>query len=114
MMDISDGLAQDLPRILAASVVGAEVELTQLPLHKNIPANADGWRQAVADGEDYELLICLPPDQAPAALQDSRLPGLTAIGRLIEGSELHWLNNGEPLDFAAAGWEHGWSGESEN
>jgi thiamine-monophosphate kinase len=66
MMDISDGLASDLPRILSASGCGAEVDLERLPVHPALPPDRCGWESAVGEGEDYELLIvCLAGPTLP-------------------------------------------------
>jgi thiamine-monophosphate kinase len=110
MMDISDGLAKDLPRMLAASGVGAEVELSHLPMHSPLTANVNGWRQALGEGEDYELLLCLPSEYAHAALVDPVMNtvGLTIVGTIVPGSELRWLENGKVLDLVVDGWEHAW------
>jgi thiamine-monophosphate kinase len=82
MMDLSDGLGTDLPRLAMASKVGFEVALENLPLNDDCaPENA------VKDGEDYELLFAVPPEvKSHLELQWKkafpRLP-LTAIGRLV-------------------------------
>jgi thiamine-monophosphate kinase len=57
MMDISDGLARDLPRMCARSGVGASL------IAESIPANTD-LAHALGDGEDYELLFTTPADRA--------------------------------------------------
>ncbi len=114
MMDISDGLAKDLPRILAASAVGAEVELRQLPMHPPLTPDEQGWRLALGEGEDYELLLCLPAEYARAALKDPVLAevGLTSIGTITAERKLRWLVEGEVLDLRVDGWEHGWADDA--
>lgn len=57
MMDISDGLAADLPKLLAASGCGAQIELDKLPCRNNC-----SWQKALSDGEDYELLFTVRAD----------------------------------------------------
>ncbi len=54
MMDLSDGLGGDLPRLARASCVGFEIERSSLPLARG--ATVQG---AIADGEDYELLFAV-------------------------------------------------------
>ncbi|MBV9619330.1 MAG: thiamine-monophosphate kinase [Verrucomicrobia bacterium] len=56
MMDLSDGLAVDLPRLARASKLGFEIDKNSLPLAAG--ANID---DAISDGEDYELLFAISP-----------------------------------------------------
>ncbi len=55
MMDLSDGLGTDLPRLATASRCGYQVDLASLPKNRGCDV-----RQAVSDGEDYELLFSVP------------------------------------------------------
>jgi thiamine-monophosphate kinase len=81
MMDLSDGLGADLPRLARASRLGFEVDDIAIP--RNPGCTID---QAVNDGEDYELLFSIAP-RAEKELrsrwtkQFPKLP-LTRIGRL--------------------------------
>jgi thiamine-monophosphate kinase len=56
MMDLSDGLGADLPRLARASKLGFKIDIKKLPL-------APGARidNAINDGEDYELLFAIAP-----------------------------------------------------
>jgi thiamine-monophosphate kinase len=115
MMDISDGLAADLPKLLRASGVGAVVYAAQVPVH---PAAArwahahalDPVAFAIAGGEDYELLIAAPPHVAQRLLK--RVPAETGvplahIGEVIAAQEV-WLQraDGRRESFAIGGWDH--------
>ncbi|HWM26724.1 MAG TPA: thiamine-phosphate kinase [Chthoniobacterales bacterium] len=81
MMDLSDGLGADLPRLARASCVGFEADEAALPLNTGCTT-----KQAISDGEDYELLFAISPGES-ARLKKSwsrrfpKLP-LTRIGRL--------------------------------
>jgi thiamine-monophosphate kinase len=82
MMDISDGLASDLPRLAKASGCGAELHLDSVPRHRG-----RSLLQACCDGEDFELLMAVVPEDADMLLnswQDTfpKLP-LTQVGRLM-------------------------------
>lgn len=83
MMDLSDGLGIDLPRLAQASGCGYRLDEGALPL--NAGCNV---KQGLSDGEDYELLFALTPREA-ARLQIlwprkyPKLP-LTEIGELTE------------------------------
>lgn len=60
MIDVSDGLVQDLGHICRASEVGAVIIYKQVPLsaaYRSLCGN-DGIRPALSGGEDYELLFC--------------------------------------------------------
>ena len=96
MMDLSDGLAKDLPRLAAASGCGFLLEREQLPL---TPGCSEA--QALGDGEDFEMLFALATDQLPELMAAwpivfPELP-LTRIGMLV-GPE-----DGETLH---GGWDH--------
>ena len=56
MMDLSDGLGADLPRLARASGVGFDIELENLPVAPG--ATIDN---AISEGEDYELLFAISP-----------------------------------------------------
>src|SRR6059058_4537704 len=81
MMDLSDGLGVDLPRLARASKVGFKIEMETLPLNRGIRIN-----DAIFEGEDYELLFAISPRDS-ARLQKGwrkkfpKLP-LTRIGCL--------------------------------
>lgn len=98
MMDLSDGLGTDLPRMLLASSQAANVPLQAELDWESIPCH-DGCtvQQAVSDGEDYELLVAL----SEVAWQEAsdRL-GLTKIGRVIPAA--HAVNP----QMLPSGWEH--------
>lgn len=81
MMDLSDGLGADLPRLARASGVGFEIDSNALPLNSGCtPENG------LNDGEDFELLFAISPRKATAleTAWKKRFPklALTHIGRL--------------------------------
>jgi thiamine-monophosphate kinase len=87
MMDLSDGLGADLPRLARASGVGFEVDENVLPRNRGCTVT-----QALNDGEDYELLFTVSPRDSPR-LQKSwvrKFPHLllTRIWRLNRKSEI--------------------------
>lgn len=65
MIDVSDGLIQDLSHICQASGVGANIQQKKLPLSSAFLALAGkiGMRHALSGGDDYELLFCAAPEQ---------------------------------------------------
>ncbi len=81
MMDLSDGLGADLPRLARASQVGFEIDEAAIPRTRGCTV-----AQAISDGEDYELLFALRPREKTALERKwkrrfPKLP-LTCIGRL--------------------------------
>ena len=97
MMDLSDGLAKDLPRLADASGCGFQINPALLPCHRGCTP-----MQAMGDGEDYELLITLPQRRLDAAMEQWRATfprtPLTCIGKL--------LVNAKQRTRLAGGWEH--------
>jgi thiamine-monophosphate kinase len=87
MMDLSDGLGADLPRLARASGVGFEVDEAALPLNRGCTTE-----QAISDGEDYELLFAISPRHSARLLKSWRkkFPKLllTRIGKLNSKFEI--------------------------
>ena len=87
MIDLSDGLGADLPRLAAASKVGFKIDMESLPLNPGAKIN-----NAISDGEDYELLFVISP-RYRSRLQRSwmkkfpKVP-LTRIGRFNRKSKI--------------------------
>ncbi len=108
-MDLSDGLAVDLPRLLRSNGLAARVRLEQAPISRELRAFADleqARRLAICGGDDYELLFAVP-----AALEnrlDGVSPGvpLTRIGETHEGEGLEITCNGQPWDAGQGAFSH--------
>lgn len=87
MMDISDGLVKDLGRLAKASDCGYYLNDELIPCNRGVSLQA-----AKGDGEDYELLIAMAPNQAYEALtlwpKKFPLLDLTAIGSLCASINL--------------------------
>ena len=84
MMDLSDGLAADLPRLAKASGCGFAISAESIPRNRGCTV-----AQALGDGEDFELLLAVRPHAAARLeagwrAQFPRLP-LTQIGSLTRG-----------------------------
>ncbi|MFI3258890.1 MAG: thiamine-phosphate kinase [Rikenellaceae bacterium] len=112
MMDISDGVASDLRHILKASDVGAEVELSLVPISK-VEAieepNCGALRDALSAGEDYELLFtCEAEAFERLATQYKERFGqpLSQIGKIVAGAELVWLDGGVAVGDDFSGFTH--------
>ena len=104
MIDISDGLIQDLSHILKSSKVGAVLDLDKIPVSRDARAMSRGNEvqalgRALSDGEDFELLFMVSPTHKVKLekLWKDRFPGtqLSWIGR-VDGkvSKIFWRKDG--------------------
>jgi thiamine-monophosphate kinase len=98
MMDLSDGLGADFPRLARASRCGFEIFENALPLTRNCTP-----QQAIRDGEDYELLFALSPRDSSRLEKtwSKKFPrlALTRVGKLTRGSQLSTINSQPPRGF---------------
>ena len=106
MMDISDGLAGDLGHILRASRVGACLQEQAVRCHPGV-----NIRQALTDGEDFELLFTLTPAQSARLAARARrapLAGCHRIGSITAdcGRLLLQGADGRCRKLAARGFVH--------
>ena len=103
MMDISDGLGRDAGRVGRASGVTVELEAGRVPIH----ADAGGWKSAIADGEDYELLFTVAPGTSTPGACGGGTP-ITAIGRGVAGPGGGVVIDpgGSRLRAEEVGWDH--------
>ncbi|MCY1040122.1 thiamine-phosphate kinase [Corallococcus sp. bb12-1] len=106
-LDVSDGLAQDLGHLCAASKVGVALELERLPLSPAVRA-ALGPEGALKGGEDYELLLAIPPSKAPAFERACARAGerVTAIGVLTREREWALKDGSGRLLTPPGGFDH--------
>lgn len=85
MIDVSDGLIQDLKHILEASSRGARIDLDAVPVSRAARLRATARRSALeaalSDGEDFELLFTVSPAQGKKILSLKRL-GDTPVTRI--------------------------------
>lgn len=114
MIDLSDGLSSDLRHILDASGhLGAELEAAAIPIHPDAErlSRHDGrspLRHALDDGEDFELCLAVPPEQARRLLaQPLAGVNLFEVGAVTAepGLRLH-LPDGRRVRVESAGFDH--------
>ena len=105
MMDISDGIGRDSHSIAVASNVRIEIDAAKVP--KN--TGCKDWKQAVSEGEDYELLIVLDP-KADIASAPHKLLGPIGTVRACNPNEKPGSTIVDPggvsHDGERLGWDH--------
>lgn len=110
LMDLSDGLAADLPRLLrptrGASTLGASLAISSSMLHQEVLADAaqtgaDAALNAFLGGEDYALLGACAPDILPVL--KAAIPGLRPLGEVTRADRI--VLNGEDVT-GITGFDH--------
>lgn len=108
MLDVSDGLAQDLGHILKASQVGADLYLDQLPLSdtlQNLPV-AQAWQLALSGGDDYELCFTIPAMRFEQFKAQQQQFNLQVIGKITSASGIQLFNHHKPYHMNLQGYQH--------
>ncbi len=114
-MDISDGLSLDLSRMADASHCGAVLDLASIPIspaaHELVSQRNDGKTpldHALSDGEDFELILAVPPDEAEKMLSEQPLDvPITCVGEFVAKPGLWTIDErGEGQPFTPRGYEH--------
>jgi thiamine-monophosphate kinase len=109
MMDLSDGLSTDLPRLCAASKVGARLDAGQIPVTKfpkrNRAEKTEALDLALNGGDDYELLFTVSPKARRLPRDFTGIP-LTAIGKITRNRALVLVQpDGSEHPLRSAGWD---------
>jgi len=110
MIDLSDGLSSDLPRLCAASGVGARVESEKIPAvwvsDSNRKLGLDSLQLALHGGDDYELLFTVPANKAGMLPREYKGVVLTRIGKITEKPGVVLLQeNGGARPLNPGGWD---------
>ncbi len=104
-IDLSDGLLQDLSHILNLSKVGAQLDLSQLPLSSALKTLDTKKYQdyILTGGDDYELLFTVPKENE-SKLLDELGDSVTCIGSIAKGVQGIIDKGGKPLE--SSGYNH--------
>jgi thiamine-monophosphate kinase len=111
-MDVSDGLVQDLGHLCRAGGLTAEIDARLVPLSEPARQAGPQWLAAcLTGGDDYELLLAIPPAREAALQEAARAAGLavTRIGGFFHSGQAQVIvrgPDGEPMMLPAGGWSH--------
>ncbi|GIW45468.1 MAG: thiamine-monophosphate kinase [Candidatus Binatia bacterium] len=109
MIDVSDGLVQDLGHICEASQVGAEVDADRLPVSSMYRKFCGSdLSLALSGGEDYELLFTAPPRNLGRIKKLGSATGVevTVIGRIVQGQGVVVRQGQGRLAVKQPGFDH--------
>jgi thiamine-monophosphate kinase len=110
-IDVSDGLHQDLGRLLAASGVGGEGDAGLLPISPALRerTGTDRARElALTGGDDYELCFTVAKADEAALIQRAvawDCP-VTRIGAVVDAVGLRWQLHGQPIALPDTAFQH--------
>ncbi len=112
MMDLSDGLAADLPRLLAASGCGVRLDAAAIPISRAARRTANPLAHAMGDGEDFELLFTVPPTKQArfATAWAKQFPRLrvSCVGEILANPRRRVIRqaDGRQHPLRAGGYQH--------
>ena len=102
-MDVSDGLLQDAGHLCRAAGLGAVIEAAAIPRSAAARAAGPAWLETcLTGGDDYELLMAVPPENGPCLLAAAGALPVTRIGRFVPGDRVDVPG----MTWANPGWSH--------
>jgi thiamine-monophosphate kinase len=110
MIDVSDGLAADVAHLCRESGCGALLRAEAVPIAEAARGMTDGrspLEHALGDGEDFELVFAVAPEDGRRLLEAQPVPGVTlaAVGECVEQGL--WLEEqGQRRPLPASGYVH--------
>jgi thiamine-monophosphate kinase len=102
-IDVSDGLAGDLRKLLTASGVGGAVQIDRLPISDALRVVGSSEQQtqwALCGGDDYELCFTAKEDAMV------NIAGITQIGHVTRSACLEYTLNGDVVEINDSGYRH--------
>jgi thiamine-monophosphate kinase len=104
MMDLSDGLSTDLPRLCEASGVGAKISGDSLPL-TSLVGRGGAKKLALHGGDDYELLFTVAKGQEGRLPRNFRGLQLTRVGEIRRDRKVLLIDGGKATRLRSGGWD---------
>jgi thiamine-monophosphate kinase len=104
MMDLSDGLSADLPRLCTASKVGARIEVKALPVSSLLPM-LEAREFALHGGDDYELLFTVSARRTASVPREFKGLRLTCIGEITKEKDVMLHDDQGTKPLRSRGWD---------
>jgi len=110
--DVSDGLLADVGHVANASGLRVTMDRELVPLsrpaRRAVQRLPGLWSTVLAGGDDYELVLAVPPRREAALLKAARAVRLlvTRIGRFDRGRGVELRSGGRKLAIERTGWDH--------
>jgi thiamine-monophosphate kinase len=112
-MDVSDGLAGDLTKLLATSGVAATIEVAAIPLSEQatrlVGQGIVGLETLMSGGDDYEILCTVPPSRLASFTDEAQRAGVavTTIGTVSAGAGARFVDaQGAELILSRLSYSH--------
>jgi thiamine-monophosphate kinase len=107
-MDVSDGLVQDAGHMARAAGLGVEIEAARVPRSAAARALGEGVVPVcLTGGDDYELLLAVPPARFDALVTACGDLPVTVIGRFVAGNNVHVIGaDGGVIALGPGGFSH--------
>jgi thiamine-monophosphate kinase len=112
-IDVSDGLSLDLDRLCAASGVGAELDLSLIPIHADANARSrttgglPAIEHALGDGEDFELVLAIDGATCDELIRTRPELTLHRIGTFVGRTGLWSKTASDMKRLSPSGFIHG-------
>ncbi|HYP63256.1 MAG TPA: thiamine-phosphate kinase [Acidocella sp.] len=107
-IDVSDGLVQDLGHMARESGLCAVIRADMVPASPEAAALGEAFLETrLTGGDDYELILAVPPGKGEALKEACGDLTVTRIGMFQPGEGVHVLSSTETvLEFSSGGWSH--------
>jgi len=113
-IDLSDGLSTDLGHLTGESRCGAVIYADRVPVSDAActlaESSDDGHtplQHALDDGEDFELLLAVPPEEAERIIRSQPLDvHISEIGQCVDVEGMWLVDDGERRPLEPGGYEH--------